>query len=75
MCEAGGVESFFEKLIDVLKIEIATQPVHSTIYTREDGRGIGMINEEELSAFSRPLAEDELIIAKSALNWDELNKF
>ncbi|MEI8060802.1 MAG: hypothetical protein WCG99_00715 [Candidatus Berkelbacteria bacterium] len=69
MCEAEGIETFFEELQNVLKIDIATQPVHSTIYTREDGRGIGMINEEELSDFSRPLSEVELNIAKEALNW------
>lgn len=70
MCEADGIEAFFEKLRDILKIDIATQPVHSTIYTREDGRGIGMINQKELLKFSRPLTQEESIIAKKALNWD-----
>lgn len=74
MCEADGVESFFNKLKKVLKIEMATQPVHSTVYTREDGRGIGMINQKELSEFSRPLVSNETIIVKKALNWDKLNE-
>lgn len=74
MCEAENLDNFFDKLREALGIEIATQPVHSTIYTREGGCGIGMINQDELDSFSKPLTEDELPSVKEALNWDKLSK-
>jgi len=69
MCEAKGLEDFFNGMRQALKIDIPAQPTHITLYTRDGGAGIGLASEEEVRRLTRLLTTAESELVKKAIKF------
>lgn len=72
MCGTNETEDFFVGMRKTLDLEIPVQPFHVTLYTRPNGPGIGLVSAQEVAEQTRLLTGDDLVTAKSAINFDKL---
>lgn len=73
MCDVVGIERLFDFVRQRFKLEIPTQPTHVTLYTRNDGKGIGLVNDEEMAVLSRPATAEEATVLRQAIDLDNLS--
>lgn len=63
-----NIDALYERLRDVFQIDFEIQPTHVTLYTLENGLGIGLNSKEELNGLSSKLTEAEALPVIKALN-------
>ncbi|HSX42042.1 MAG TPA: hypothetical protein VLE93_01690 [Candidatus Saccharimonadales bacterium] len=71
MCDANGLEEFFEGMRKTFSIDIPLQPTHLTLYTRDGGVGIGLTGNEDVEKLTRLLTTEESEAVKKAINWQD----
>src|SRR5579884_2838896 len=55
MCQVQNVDKLYDHLRLTLTIDLQTQPTHITLYTLDNGNGIGLTDQTELSNLSEVL--------------------
>lgn len=63
MCDVEGMSEYFSRVAAALGLpegSIEAPPTHVTVYTLENGQGIGIPNQEQLQALTTVLSEEEL---------------
>lgn len=68
MCQASGINEFFDGLRKKFDVDIPNQPTHVTLYTREGGVGIGLTSEDDIKALTRKLSPEEKDLVIAAVN-------
>lgn len=64
MCDVEGMSEYFSRVTAALGLpdgSIEPPPTHVTVYTLENGQGIGMANQEQLQALTQVLSAEELM--------------
>lgn len=67
ICDVEGADQYYRNLESLLGLptgHIISPPHHVTLFTGENGKAIGLVSEEELNEFTRPVAAD---VVKAAL--------
>jgi len=67
MCDVEGADQYYrnvEALLGLAEGQIKPVPYHITLFTGENGKGIGLASEEQLDELSRPVYAD---VVKAAL--------
>jgi hypothetical protein len=61
MVEIAGIQHFYEKLGEIIQMELEAPPTHITLYTYGDPFGIGLASQADLREFvTREISPDEL---------------
>ncbi|QQG50034.1 MAG: hypothetical protein HZB70_00395 [Candidatus Berkelbacteria bacterium] len=72
MCQAKNLQEFFDGMRQALGMDFLNQPTHVTLYTRENGSGIGLPDPEEVAKITRLLTPEETESVKNAINFESL---
>lgn len=62
MCDVDGIEEYLRKVESALGLEsssIEHPPTHTTVYTLENGQGIGIANQQQLDELTTVLSPEE----------------
>lgn len=63
VCEVEGLAQYLSKVETALGLStgsVELPPTHTTVYTLENGQGIGIANAQQLAELTTPLTSDEL---------------
>lgn len=63
MCDVEGISEYLSQVASELGLpadSIEPSPTHITVYTLENGKGIGIANQEQLQALTQVLSAEEL---------------
>lgn len=72
MVEVEGIEEFFQELETKLGFSIERPPTHTTLYTLENGKSIGIHNQDELRKITQDLTHADSQKLKKALGLIEI---
>jgi hypothetical protein len=70
MVRVDGLGELYAELSGRLGAPLAPPPAHVTLYTRPEGKGIGLHDADDLRAMSRALTEREDAEVRAALGFD-----
>lgn len=62
MCDVDGIEEYLHKVESALDLEsgsIEHPPTHTTVYTLENGQGIGIANQQQFNELTTVLSPEE----------------
>lgn len=61
MANVPGLEGYFDELRQAYGKELPLQPMHVTLYTVPESRGIGFLSQQEIDDHTDPVALPELV--------------